>query len=84
MIWFIFIIGLLIICWPLILRLLAPVIAFFITVLASPCIWFLRIRRRPTTQDEEDKLSEDAAKAATVLLFMIITALLVWWIIRTI
>lgn len=84
MFWIIGIIILLVICWPFILHLLAPVAAFIITIIAAPCIWILKAVRRPTTQAEEDKLSEDAAKAATLILFLIIFSLFIWWICRSI
>ena len=84
MFWIIAIIVLLVICWPFILHLLAPVAAFIITIIAAPCIWLLKAFRRPTTQAEEDKLSEDAAKLATILLCLTIMGLVIWWGIRTI
>ena len=80
MFWIIAIIILLVVCWPYLLAFLAPVGAFIVTIIAAPCIWILKIIRRPTTQAEEDVLSEDAAKIATVILFLIIVAILIWLI----
>lgn len=82
MFWIIAIIILLIICWPYILQLLAPVGKFILIITFVPVIWIFKLFRRPTTQAEEDKLGEDAAKVATLLLCITIIGLLTWWGIR--
>lgn len=83
MLWFLFAIGLIIILWPLILRILAPVGKFILMIIFVPMIWILKLFRRPATQAEEDKLSEDAAKLATALLCLTIMGLVIWWGIQT-
>lgn len=82
MLWFLFAIGFIIILWPLILRILAPVGKFILIITFVPVIWIFKLFRRPTTQAEEDKLGEDAAKVATLLLCITIIGLLTWWGIR--
>lgn len=82
MFWIIAIIILLIVCWPYILQLLAPVGKFILIITFAPVIWIFKLFRRPTTQAEEDKLGEDAAKVATLLLCITIIGLLTWWGIR--
>ena len=84
MFWIIAIIILIVVCWPFLVSLLAPVAAFIITIIAAPCVWILKALRRPTTQAEEDKLSEDAAKMAGVTLLIGVLLLLFWLIFRSI
>ena len=83
MLWFLVILGFIIILWPLILRILAPVGKIVLTVVTVPMIWIFRIFRRPTTQAEEDKMSDDLAKLTTLLVCLAIMGLVIWWGIRT-
>lgn len=78
MLWVIAIIILLVIIWPYILPLLAPVGTFLLVIASAPVVWTLKLIRRPKTQEEEDKLTKDAAKGATLLLSLLIIGLLAW------
>lgn len=86
MFWIIGLIIFLVICWPYILQLLAPVGKFILLLtyflFGVPVTWVLRIFRKPSTPEEEDKLSEDSTKIATLLLCLTIIGLLTWWAIR--
>lgn len=86
MFWIIGLIGFLVICWPYVLQLLAPVGKFILLLtyflFVVPVTWILRIFRKPSTPEEEDKLSEDSTKMAILLLFLTIIGLLIWWEIR--
>lgn len=79
MFWIVFLIGFLIICWPFILQILAPVGKLIIMITYIPVMWIFKLFRRTTTQAEEDKLEEDAAKFAALLLCLTILGLLTWW-----
>lgn len=83
MLWFLGIIGFVIILWPLIIQLLALIGNIILTVVGVPMIWIFRLFCRPTTQAEEDKMFEDFAKIATLLLCLAILGLIIWWGIRT-
>ena len=54
MLWVIAIIILLVIIWPYILPLLAPVGTFLVVIASAPVVWTLKLIRWPKTQEEED------------------------------
>ena len=78
MFWFIAIVILLVILWPYVLPLLAPVGTFLVVIASAPVVWTLKLIRKPKTQEEENKLTVDAAKVATLLLSLLIIGLLAW------
>ena len=82
MLWVIAIIILLVIIWPYILPLLAPVGTFLVVIASAPVVWTLKLIRRPKTQEEE-KLTKDAAKGATLLLCLLLIGLLTWLSIKS-
>lgn len=84
MFWLIAIVILLVICWPYILTLLAPVGTFLVVIASAPVVWTLKFIRRPKTQDEEDKLTKDASKGGFVILCLLIISLVTWIAIRVI
>ena len=84
MFWFIAILILLVILWPYILPLLAPVGTFLVVIASAPVVWTLKLIRRPKTQEEEDKLTKDASKGAALLLCLLLIGLLTWLGIKSI
>ena len=84
MLWVIAIIILLVIIWPFILPLLAPVGTFLVVIASAPVVWVLKLIRRPKTQEEEDKLTKDASKGAALLLYLLLIGLLTWLGIKSI
>lgn len=84
MLWVIAIIILLVIIWPFILPLLAPVGTFLVVIASAPVVWVLKLIRRPKTLEEEDKLTKDAAKGATLLLCLLLIGQLTWLGIKSI
>ena len=83
MLWVIAIIILLVIIWPYILPLLAPVGTFLVVIASAPVVWTLKLIRWPKTQEEEDKLTKDAAKGVTLLLCLLLIGLLTWLSIKS-
>ena len=75
MFWFIAIVILLVILWPYVLPLLAPVGTFLVVIASAPVVWTLKLIRRPKTQEEEDKLTKDASKGAALLLCLLLIGL---------
>ena len=84
MFWFIAIVILLVILWPYVLPLLAPVGTFLVVIASAPVVWTLELIRRPKTQEEEDKLTKDASKGAALLLCLLLIGLLTWLGIKSI
>ena len=84
MLWVIAIIILLVIIWPYILPLLAPVGTFLVVIASAPVVWTLKLIRRPKTQEEEDKLTKDASKGGFVILCLVVIGLVAWIVIRAI
>lgn len=84
MFWIIAIVILLVIIWPYILPLLAPVGTFLVLIASAPVIWTLKLIRKPQTQEEEDKLSKDASKGGFAILCLLFIGLMTWLIIRSI
>ena len=84
MFWFIAIVILLVILWPYVLPLLAPVGTFIVVITSAPVVWTLKLIRRPKTQEEEDKLTKDASKGAALLLCLLLIGLLTWLGIKSI
>lgn len=84
MFWFIAIVILLVILWPYVLPLLAPVGTFLVVIASAPFVWVLKLIRRPKTQEEEDKLTKDASKGAALLLCLLLIGLLTWLGIKSI
>ena len=84
MFWFIAIVILLVILWPYVLPLLAPVGTFLVVITSAPVVWTLKLIRRPKTQEEEDKLTKDASKGAALLLCLLLIGLLTWLGIKSI
>ena len=84
MFWFIAILILLVILWPYVLPLLAPVGTFLVVIASAPVVWTLKLIRRPKTQEEEDKLTKDASKGAALLLCLLLIGLLTWLGIKSI
>ena len=83
MFWFIAIVILLVILWPYVLPLLAPVGTFLVVIASAPVVWTLKLIRRPKTQEEEDKLTKDASKGAALLLCLLLIGLLTWLSIKS-
>lgn len=84
MFWFIAIVILLVILWPYVLPLLAPVGTFLVVIASAPVVWTLKLIRRSKTQEEEDKLTKDASKGAALLLCLLLIGLLTWLGIKSI
>ena len=84
MLWVIAIIILLVIIWPYILPLLAPVGTFLVVIASAPVVWTLKLIRRPKTQEEEDKLTKDASKGGFVILCLVVIGLVAWIAIKSI
>ena len=84
MFWLIAIVILLVILWPYVLPLLAPVDTFLVVIASAPVVWTLKLIRRPKTQEEEDKLTKDASKGAALLLCLLLIGLLTWLGIKSI
>ena len=84
MFWFIAIVILLVILWPYVLPLLAPVGTFLVVIASAPVVWTLKLIRRPKTQEEEDKLTKDASKGGFVILCLVVIGLVVWIAIKSI
>ena len=84
MFWFIAIVILLVILWPYVLPLLAPVGTFLVVIASAPVVWTLKLIRRPKTPEEEDKLTKDASKGAALLLCLLLIGLLTWLGIKSI
>ena len=84
MLWVIAIIILLVIIWPFILPLLAPVGTFLVVIASAPVVWVLKLIRRPKTQEEEDKLTKDASKGGFVILCLVVIGLVAWIAIKSI
>ena len=84
MFWLIAIVILLVILWPYVLPLLAPVGTFLVVIASAPVVWTLKLIRRPKTQEEEDKLTKDASKGAALLLCLLLIGLLTWLGIKSI
>lgn len=85
MLWVIAIIILLVILWPYILPLLAPVGTFLVVIASAPVVWTLKLIRRPKTQEEEeDKLTKDASKGGFVILCLVVIGLVAWIAIKSI
>ena len=76
--WIIACIGFIVILWPAIAALLAPVCRLVMIIVFFPVEWILKRIRKPKTQEEENKLTVDAAKVATLLLSLLIIGLLAW------
>ena len=84
MLWVIAIIILLVIIWPYILPLLAPVGTFLVVIASAPVVWTLKLIRRPKTQEKEDKLTKDASKGGFVILCLVVIGLVAWIAIKSI
>ena len=84
MLWIIAIVILLVIIWPYILPLLAPVGTFLVVIASAPVVWTLKLIRRPKTQEEEDKLTKDASKGGFVILCLVVIGLVAWIAIKSI
>ncbi len=84
MFWLIAIVILLVILWPYVLPLLAPVGTFLVVIASAPVVWTLKLIRRPKTQEEEDKLTKDASNGAALLLCLLLIGLLTWLGIKSI
>lgn len=84
MLWVIAILILLVILWPYILPLLAPVGTFLVVIASAPVVWTLKLIRRPKTQEEEDKLTKDASKGGFVILCLVVIGLVAWIAIKSI
>lgn len=84
MLWVIAIIILLVIIWPYLLPLLAPVGTFLVVIASAPFVWVLKLIRRPKTQEEEDKLTKDASKGGFVILCLVVIGLVAWIAIKSI
>ena len=84
MLWVIAIIILLVIIWPYVLPLLAPVGTFLVVITSAPVVWTLKLIRRPKTQEEEDKLTKDASKGGFVILCLVVIGLVAWIAIKSI
>lgn len=84
MLWIIAIIILLVIIWPYILPLLAPVGTVLMVIASAPVVWSLKLIRRPKTQEEEDKLTKDASKGGFVILCLLTIGLVTWIAINSI
>ena len=84
MFWIIAILILLVILWPYVLPLLAPVGTFLVVIASAPVVWTLKLIRRPKPQEEEDKLTKDASKGGFVILCLVVIGLEAWIAIKSI
>ena len=74
----IFIIGLLVILWPVIGGAIASLFNYIVIVASSPFYWILRLIKRPKNSEEDDKISKIASSIAMcIVITAIFTTLLI-------
>ena len=65
----IFLIGLIVILWPVIGGAIASLFNGIVIVVSSPFYWILRLIKRPKNSEEDDKISKIASSIATMMMF---------------
>ena len=73
----IFIIGLIIILWPVIGWAIASLFNGVVMVVSFLFYWILRITKRPESREEDDRISKTAAVIATSLVLTAIFAVII-------
>ena len=73
----IFIIGLIIILWPVIGGVITSFFNGVVLVVSSPFYWILRITKRPESREEDDKISKTASVIASSLVLTAIFAVII-------
>ena len=73
----IFIIGLIIILWPVIGWAIASLFNDVVMVVSFLFYWILRITKRPESREEDDRISKTAAVIATSLVLTAIFAVII-------
>ena len=73
----IFIIGLIIILWPVIGGAIASLFNGVVMVVSFLFYWILRITKRPESREEDDRISKTAAVIATSLALTAIFAVII-------
>lgn len=73
----IFIIGLIIILWPVIGGAIASLFNGVVMVVSFLFYWILRITKRPESREEDDRISKTAAVIATSLVLTAIFAVII-------
>ena len=73
----IFIIGLIIILWPVTGGAIASLFNGLVMVASSPFYWIMRITKRPESREEDDRISKAASVIATCLVLTAIFAAII-------
>ena len=73
----IFIIGLIIILWPVTGGAIASLFNGLVMVVSSPFYWIMRITKRPESREEDDRISKTASVIATCLVLTAIFAAII-------
>ena len=72
----IFIIGLLVILWPVIGGAIASLFNCIVIIVSSPLYWTMRLVKRPKNSEEDDKISKSASSIAMCIVIAAIFATL--------
>lgn len=72
----IFIIGLLVILWPVIGGAIASLFNGIVIIVSSPLYWIMRLVKRPKNSEEDDKISKSASAIAMCIVIAAIFATL--------
>ena len=73
----IFIIGLIIILWPVIGGAIASLFNGLVMVVSSPLYWIMRLIKSPKNAEEDDRISHEAASIAMCIVITAIFAMLI-------
>ena len=73
----IFIIGLIIILWPVIGGAIASLFNGLVMVVSSPFYWIMRLIQSPKNAEEDDRISHEAASIAMCIVITAIFAMLI-------
>ena len=73
----IFIIGLIIILWPVIGGAIASLFNGLVMVVSSPFYWIMRLIKSPKNAEEDDRISHEAASTAMCIVITAIFAMLI-------
>ena len=78
----IFIIGLIIILWPVIGGALASLFNGIVVIVSSPCYWIMRLIKCPRNKEEDDRITKNATETAMGIvitaIFVILIIVFVW------
>ena len=73
----IFIIGLIIILWPVIGGAIASLFNGLVMVVSGPFYWIMRLIKSPKNAEEDDRISHEAASIAMCIVITAIFAMLI-------